>query len=365
MVYRGSVESLHLFMAELNKLHPTIKFTMSHTVPNLKETPAQCNCEQLSALPFLDTSCQIINGKIIVDLYRKETDRNQYLLTSSCHPTHVTANIPYSLALKIVRICSLPESREKRFGELKCLLLARGYKSKLIDAATDRARQVTREEALKRVFKEKTSQRPVFVITFDPRLPSISSIISKHWRTMIKDPHLKETFPLPPLVAYKRPKNIRDKAIRSKVYPPPSLRPKREIVGMKKCNKCPICPFVKEGKVVKATSNNEAVAINKPVNCQTRNAIYCLSCKKCPIQYIGETERTLQDRFSEHRTYVTTKKLKKATGEHFNLPGHKISDMEITILEKVFNQDGQFRKAREKMFIQQFNTKHRGLNRNT
>ena len=134
---------------------------------------------------------------------------------------------------------------------------------------------------------------------------------------------------------------------------------------MKKCNRCPICPFVKEGKVVKATSSKETVVINKPVNCQTRNLIYCVSCKKCPLQYIGETDRTLQKRFSEHRGYVANKKLDKATGQHFNQPGHKISDMEITIIEKIFNTNSQYRKVREDMFIQEFNTKYRGLNRKT
>ena len=86
---------------------------------------------------------------------------------------------------------------------------------------------------------------------------------------MIKDPHLKETFPQPPLVAYKRPKNIGDKLIRSKIPPIPSSRPKRELNGMKKCHKCPICPFVKEGKSFKAHATLKTVDINKPVTCQT------------------------------------------------------------------------------------------------
>ena len=81
-----------------------------------------------TSLPFLDTSCNISEGKIKVDLYRKPTDRNQYLLPSSCHPAHVTSNIPFSLAYRIVRICSDPETRDKRLDELKQLLVDRNYK---------------------------------------------------------------------------------------------------------------------------------------------------------------------------------------------------------------------------------------------
>ena len=54
----------------------------------------------------------------------------------------------------------------------------------------------------------------------------------------------------------------------------------------------------------------------------------------------------------------------KATGIHFNEKGHSISDMQISILEKLFNQDPQFRKQRERMYIQKFNTKYKGLNKN-
>ena len=58
------------------------------------------------------------------------------------------------------------------------------------------------------------------------------------------------------------------------------------------------------------------------------------------------------------------KYLNKATGRHFDQPGHRISDMQVTIIEKVHNSDINFRKNREKMYIQKFNTKYKGLNQN-
>ena len=93
-------------------------------------------------------------------------------------------------------------------------------------------------------------------------------------------------------------------------------------------------PYVKVGKSVKSTANKYTVDINTSVNCQSKNLIYLLECKKCRKQYKGETERTLQDRLSDHLGYVRNAHLTKATGFHFNQPGHKISDMQITITEK-------------------------------
>ena len=91
-VYTGSVESLHRFLSELNNIHPTIKLTMTQTLLYQKENSEHRNirheksnrytCKPDQNLPFLDTSCKIVDGKIIVDLFKKETDRNQYLLTS-------------------------------------------------------------------------------------------------------------------------------------------------------------------------------------------------------------------------------------------------------------------------------------------
>ena len=88
-------------------------------------------------------------------------------------------------------------------------------------------------------------------------------------------------------------------------------------------------------------------------------------CRKWKAQYIGESHRTLQDRFLEHLGYVRNNHTKKATGEHFNSKGHKQSDMTITIIEKVHNNSNLFRKQRERMFISKFNTKYKGMNRIT
>ena len=77
-------------------------------------------------------------------------------------------------------IFSFKEDREKHFLELKDLSLSRDYKPKIIDSAIEKARNVPRNEALKKVNKEKTSSRPVFVMHFDQRLPSIPAIIKRH-----------------------------------------------------------------------------------------------------------------------------------------------------------------------------------------
>ena len=150
LIWLGTTKRLHLFLKEINKIHPNIKFTMKHTSSRGETDEDKCSCDTEDSIPFLDTSVKIQNGKLIVDLFKKATDRNQYLLTNSIHPPECFKSIPFSLALRINRICSIPETRNKRLQELKDFLIARKYKSSLIDAAIRRATAIPRAIALKK-----------------------------------------------------------------------------------------------------------------------------------------------------------------------------------------------------------------------
>ena len=178
------------------------------------------------------------------------------------------------------------------------------------------------------------------------------------------DPHLKEVFPKPPMIAYKRQRNIRDFTVRAKVPPPKKTYEKRVLCGMKRCNKqCPACPFILEGKEIK--SDTFTWKFRKALNCESQNVIYLIECSKdhCKQRYIGETGRFFKKRISQHVGYVKNKITHQATGHHFNLPGHSISNMKVTIIEKVEKFEINYRKEREHHFIRKFNTYYKGLNR--
>ena len=91
VIWTEGSDKLKVFVDYLNNLHPTIKFTCSHSLTNI---------------PFLDVMVSLKDGLIETDLYTKPNDKHQYLLISSCHPTHTKRSIPYSLALRLRRICS-------------------------------------------------------------------------------------------------------------------------------------------------------------------------------------------------------------------------------------------------------------------
>ena len=296
-------------------------------------------CEPLKLVPFLDTSCSIENGRIEIDLYRKESNRNPFILPDSCHSKMVTRNIPFSLSLRIVRICTNSATRDTRLQELKTLLTERKYSPSLVDSAISRAKAIPRKKAILQVKKKDASKRPIFALKYDPRLPAIPSLMAKHWRSMkTQSKYLGQVFPQPPLTAYRRQNNIQNMIIKSKVAEPQKLHPKRNIKGMFKCGKaCTACPFIKEGKNIKI-DNTSKWHLNKTFSCKNYNIIYLIFCEKERCReniYIGETGKSLERRLANHRGYVVNNMTDRATGAHFNLPGHSLADLKITILEQV------------------------------
>ena len=83
-----------------------------------------------------------------------------------------------------VSIITITKNREKQFIKLKDLLQSRGYSERMIESALDRARGIPRNVALRRVLKKQEDKRPVFALTYDPRLPPIQPSIAKHCLSM-------------------------------------------------------------------------------------------------------------------------------------------------------------------------------------
>ncbi len=116
------------------------------------------------------------------------------------------------------------------------------------------------------------------------------------------------------------------------------------------CNKihCKVCPYVSDERLVCSTTTGQFFAFLHESNCESKNVIYLLSCKKCGIQYVGETMQTVRERFNQHRNSVLKKKYSTLLVSHFNQAGHSTNDMAIRILEKLSDDDARLPKAKLK-----------------
>lgn len=103
---------------------------------------------------------------------------------------------------------------------------------------------------------------------------------------MWQDKYLEEVFEEPPLIAYKRNKNLQEVLIRAKLNI--NKRQQRKLKGMKKCGKCIACCLIKEGRSIK--SNETTWTLNREYDCNSKNVVYMLECDKdnCKKRYVGE-----------------------------------------------------------------------------
>ena len=65
----------------------------------------------------------------------------------------------------------------------------------------------------------------------------------------------------------------------------------------------------------------------------TVNVVYCITCEQCKLQYIGQTTRSLDERVREHIGYIRNLHTNQPTGEHFNLHGHELYYLKVSVLQ--------------------------------
>jgi hypothetical protein len=241
------------------------------------------------------------------------------------------------------------------------MLLSRKYNKNVVKDALEKALQTERADALQKVTKKKTD-RVILAVKYHPKLPSVSKIIVKHWKTMTRDLDAKDAFPKPPMVAYRQPPNLRSVLCRARL--PNQKNTKRNVLGVQRCYKpCKICPYILNSKEFFSTHTNEKFQIKGRYNCNTEGVIYLITCTKCNKQYVGQTGRKVVERVKEHLYYI--EKQKEATGTHFSSHNHSNSDLRIQVVEKVIPNTVNMRLEREEMWIRKLATKRpNGLNKN-
>jgi hypothetical protein len=361
IIWTGTEDDFLEFFNYLNSYHPTIKFD-----------PAQHNSEENSC-EFLDLKIFIKDGKIQTDLFRKQTAKPTALLPSSAHPGHVTSNIIYSMAFRLLRICSDEEYFEDRLSELKSeFLLPRNYHSKVIDSQFSRVRNLPggnyierRANALKKkeiVNNDDKKTRVIAPIDFNPRLPKLNEVFNKHFKAMLfKKPELKTTFEAPPMAALRQPPNLRKIICRSTL---PTIKRSdrytrnshKSAPGWRKCGKgsTTCCPYaLPPTNQVTGLVTGYNHKITDAVDCLTENCVYYWRCKKSnckafpKCEYVGLTRRAFKTRIGEHKQNVRSRNLDTPSGFHFNQPGHDLSHFAGLVLEKVKSSDPFVLRARE------------------
>lgn len=131
--HHGEAELL-TFMADFNKVHPSISFSQSYS---------------MKSICFLDVTVSLCGEKIATKVYRKPTNIHRYLHFKSSHVKHCKTSIPYSQALRFKRLCSENADFAKNCDRLRDALTEQKYPPQIVNDAIMRADAMDRRALLK------------------------------------------------------------------------------------------------------------------------------------------------------------------------------------------------------------------------
>lgn len=311
--------------------------------------------------------------------------RNTILMANSCHPKHVTKNLPIGELIRVKRNCTLPEvfleEQDNTFSRLR----ERAYPPWALDCARTKVRGIDRMTLLDSSHKSSknksgrralrdTNKNPVtFSTIYSPQYRKITNIIKKH---------------LPLLRGNRKMCTILDTGIRYVSRRAPTLgsiiSPSLFTVETPSANwlstrgffgcgsaRCTACKYAKNSQSVVSVSNGSTHQIRSYINCNSKYVIYVITCNICKIQYVGCTTTPLKVRIRRHLSDVR-KPLAiniSMVSRHF-IQSHAgdTSSLSFVGLERIFKpvRGGDRRKTlllRESMWILTLDTRiPRGLN---
>ena len=172
-------------------------------------------------------------------------------------------------SLRIRRICSREEDFMKRSQELKANLVARGHKESLIDPQIQRAARIPRAATLQPRPRKTPLNRVPLVTTYHPGLTSLARITKKHLPILHTSQRLKQALPNPPLVAFRRPKNLRDQ------IPAPPTNTGNIACGNKRCKTCSVITITALSRVMPQGENTKS----EHTSLASQGTL--ISCRKC------------------------------------------------------------------------------------
>ena len=83
-------------------------------------------------------------------------------------------------------------------------------------------------------------------------------------------------------------------------------------------------------KLTKTTKHN--------VTCNSSNLIYCIECKHCSKQYVGQTKRKIKDRLREHIYHIKKNSATSDIPHHFNHGLHcGEEDVKVYIVDFIYD----------------------------
>ena len=188
MIWTKSEKDLIEFLNELNTKHTSIKFEFKYSRQQI---------EFLDTLVYIDN-----NNKLQTTLYKKPTDRQNYLHSKSEHLTHLKR------ALHIAKSCVSKEYAQHKMSSRNIQAIFCSNSKRKATIMIRLKNRLKKQGYRKKHFPEVKQSIPIS-ITYNRTLPKIKSIVDKHWHVLQVNPELKERFQSSPIIVFRKNKNLK------------------------------------------------------------------------------------------------------------------------------------------------------------
>ena len=180
----------------------------------------------------------------------------------------------------------------------------RGYSGKLIETQLRKVDKLNRDVLLGG--KRQDAKRMPLVVIFSNLLPDMHGVVRKHMNVLYRLGKMREVFKGPPIVAFKRERNLCDTLVHRKTNKVVKYNSQTCRDGCEKCQR-----IVRDQ--VNNTSKYSSCTPVRDGTCRTCNVIYGIIDSTV---YVGETERELGERVIEHLRDVRLGKNKPINSQY-------------------------------------------------
>ena len=129
-------------------------------------------------------------------------------------------------------------------------------------------------------------------------LPSSHSTINYHQSILHASKRQQGAFPLPPLIAFHYPRDLRDPLVWATLTSTLHESPGNHPCWASQCKTCPILMAMDE---FSSHETGESFKLKIKASYKSFSIIYLITCRRCGQQYVGENGQPLHCRIYSHR----------------------------------------------------------------
>ena len=144
-------------------------------------------------------------------------------------------------------------------------------------------------------------KRVPLVATYHPALNSLGKVPRRLHPMLTNSEEHRKVFPEPPLIAFRRCKNLKDILVRARLSNEGNGGNDKK--GCSRCGKsrCQVCNVMSNSEHFHSNIDSREYRINNSFNCDSSNVVYLLEGTVCGVQYVGSICTPFRLRFDNYK----------------------------------------------------------------